>query len=68
MTVWFLNCPYCNKAYIYTEVTSDIGAALGWSADKVEIPDGGLSAVCPKCKNSYFYQRNQLSSNWALRR
>jgi endogenous inhibitor of DNA gyrase (YacG/DUF329 family) len=64
MARWVLDCPNCNKEFTHTNI-NDRGSALRdpftSPEAKPEFPDGGLSVVCPNCKNTSVYQRYQLT-------
>ena len=59
MARWVLNCPQCNQDITHVHVATESGL-FAWSGTKPDFPDGGLSVVCPNCKTSLLYQRNQL--------
>ena len=60
---WTLNCQNCNRIFAHSEVEPQSDALLYDSLwpYRPEVPEGGLSAICPYCHQSGSYERFQLT-------
>lgn len=63
MARWVLNCPRCKREFVHRDIPADFSTVrdpfVGF-ATKPEFPKGGLTMLCPNCKEAALYQRHQL--------
>jgi hypothetical protein len=64
MPEWTLICKCCNKTFTHTKI--DVRSRMVpeddslW-LDRREVPEYGLTAECPHCKNTALYRRVEFS-------
>jgi hypothetical protein len=60
---WTLNCQNCNRVFIHSEVNPQ-SRTLPYDElwpYRPEVPEGGLTTVCPFCHQPGLYERFQLT-------
>jgi len=63
MARWVLECESCKTEFMHSEIYDSGYSVLDpftLTATKPDFPEGGLSLMCPSCKNMSVYQRYQL--------
>jgi hypothetical protein len=63
MARWVLNCPRCKQEFVHSDIPANVSTVrdlfVGF-ATKPEFPKGGVTMLCPNCKEMALYQRYQL--------
>lgn len=62
MAHWVLECASCKNEFTHSEIVEShsLRDPFTLNETKPEFPDGGLSVVCPICKETGVYQRHEL--------
>jgi len=65
MPRWVLDCPECGEEFTHSEIDvenrSPLLDSFAWIGDKPEIPQEGVSLVCPNCSKVSVYKRHELT-------